>query len=155
MEFVYNYKFLGLGVHLNGSLDRSDNAEAIHSNGKSRMFFLRRLRSFGVCNRMLQSVMASVHFFGITCWGATTELGTLLAPFRGWRRWPGPWPAENGTLDSILDNPSHKRSHVIGVSEGMTDSSRISIRDCASLLYHWLSGCTMRHTTVVRQGCGG
>ena len=152
-------------MHLNGSLDRSDNAEAIHSNGKSRMFFLRRLRSFGVCNRMLQmfyqSVMASVLFFGITCWawGGNNRARHLVGSSQGVedvaRERMAPWPAENGTLDSILDNPSHKRSHVIGVSEGMTDSSRISIRDCASLLYHWLSGCTMRHTTVVRQGCGG
>ena len=71
VEFVDNYKFLG--VHLNSSLDWLDNAGAIYSKGKSRLFFLRRLRSFGVCNRMLQmfyqSVMASVLFFGITCWG--------------------------------------------------------------------------------------
>ena len=72
VEFVDNYKFLG--VHLNSSLDWSDNAEAIHSKGKSMLFFVRRLRSFGVYNRMLQmfyqSVMGSVLFFGITCWGA-------------------------------------------------------------------------------------
>ena len=82
---MYNYKFLG--VHLNGSLDRSDNAEAIHSNGKSRMFFLRRLRSFGVCNRMLQmfyqSVMASVLFFGITCWGGNNRARHLVGSSQG------------------------------------------------------------------------
>ena len=44
VEFVDNYKFLGM--HLNSSLDWSDNAEAIISKGKSRLFLLRRLRSF-------------------------------------------------------------------------------------------------------------
>jgi hypothetical protein len=47
--------------------DWLDNAEVIHSEGKSGLFFLRRLRSFGVCNRMLQmfyqSLMASVLFW--------------------------------------------------------------------------------------------
>ena len=66
-------------MHLNSSLDWSDNAQAIHSKGKSRLFLLRRLRSFGVCNRMLQmfyqSVMASVLFFGITCWGGNNRAG--------------------------------------------------------------------------------
>ena len=37
------------------------------------------MRSFGVCNRMLQmfyqSVMASVLFFGITCWGGNNRAG--------------------------------------------------------------------------------
>ena len=51
---------------------------ALHSKGKSRLFSLRRLRGFGVCNRMLQmfyqSVVASALFFGINCWGETTEL---------------------------------------------------------------------------------
>ena len=79
VEFVDNYKFLG--VHLNSSLDWSDNAEAIHSKGKSMLFFVRRLRSFGVYNRMLQmfyqSVMGSVLFFGITCWGGNNRVHPL------------------------------------------------------------------------------
>ncbi|TWW55979.1 hypothetical protein D4764_09G0010290 [Takifugu flavidus] len=41
----------------------------------SRLFFLRRLRSFSVCSRMLhmfyQSVsLASTIFFAVVCWGA-------------------------------------------------------------------------------------
>ncbi|TWW54542.1 hypothetical protein D4764_0103480 [Takifugu flavidus] len=40
----------------------------------SRLYFLRRLRSFSVCSRMLQmfyqSVMASTIFFAAVCWGA-------------------------------------------------------------------------------------
>ncbi|TWW77662.1 hypothetical protein D4764_12G0010520 [Takifugu flavidus] len=40
----------------------------------SRLYFLRRLRSFSVCSRMLnmfyQSVMASTIFFAVVCWGA-------------------------------------------------------------------------------------
>ena len=121
VEFVDNYKFLG--VHLNSSLDWSDNAGAIYSKGKSRLFFLRRLRSFGVCNRMLQmfyqSVMASVLFFGITCWGgnnrasdtfnlnrlvkkAGSVVGSSLLGVEDVAR-----DRTARKLDSILDNPSH------------------------------------------------
>ena len=75
VELVDSYKFLG--VHQNSSLDWSDNAMALHSRGKSRLFSLRRLRGFGVCNRMLQmfyqSVVASALFFGINCWGGNNR----------------------------------------------------------------------------------
>ena len=121
VELVDKYKFLG--VHLNSSLDWSDNAEAIHSKGKSRLFFLRRLRSFGVCNRMLQmfyqSVMASVLFFGITCWGGnnresdTFNLNRLVkkasaivgSPLLGVEAVAKERTARK--LDTIIDNPSH------------------------------------------------
>ena len=121
VELVDNYKFLG--VHLNSSLDWSDNAEAIHSKGKSRLFFLRRLRSFGVCNRMLQmfyqSVMASVLFFGITCWGGnnrasdTFNLNRLVkkasaivgSPLQGVEEVARERTARK--LDSIIENTSH------------------------------------------------
>ena len=53
-------------------LDWSDNAEALYCKGQSRLFFLRRLRSFNVCTRLLrlfyQSVVASVIFSATVCW---------------------------------------------------------------------------------------
>ena len=65
VEMVDTYKFLG--VHLNNKLDWSDNTEALYRKGQSRLFFLRRLRSFNVCTRLLwmfyQSVVASATFF--------------------------------------------------------------------------------------------
>ena len=121
VEVVERYKFLG--VHLNSSLDWSDNAEAIHSKGKSRLFFLRRLRSFGVCNRMLQmfyqSVMASVLIFGISCWGGNNRASDTLNLDRLVRRAGSAVGCKlegvevvarkrtASKLDSILRNPSH------------------------------------------------
>ena len=48
--------------------------EAVYKKGQSRLFFLRRLRSFNICRMMLrmfyESVVASVIFFTVTCWGS-------------------------------------------------------------------------------------
>ena len=45
--------------------------------GQSKLFFLRRLRSFNMCRRLLQmfyqSVVASVLFFAVVCWGGDTN----------------------------------------------------------------------------------
>ncbi|XP_060900327.1 mucin-2-like [Labrus mixtus] len=47
--------------------------------GQSRMFFLRRLRSFSVCSRLLktfyQSVVASTLFFAVVCWWGGIKTG--------------------------------------------------------------------------------
>lgn len=37
-----------MGVHLNNKLNWSDNTDMIYRKGQSRLFVLRRLRSFGV-----------------------------------------------------------------------------------------------------------
>src|SRR4029434_331089 len=64
VEVVKTYKYLG--VHLDSKLDWSANIDAIYKKGQSRLYFLRRLRSFNVCNKLLrmfyQSVVASVPF---------------------------------------------------------------------------------------------
>ena len=45
----------------------------MYKKGQNRLFFLRKLKSFDVCNHMLhifyQSVVASVLLFGAVCWG--------------------------------------------------------------------------------------
>ena len=65
------HKFLW--VKLNNKLDWSVNTEALYRKGQSRLFFLRRLRSFNVCTKLLyifyQSVVASFIFFAAVCWG--------------------------------------------------------------------------------------
>ncbi|XP_053508024.1 uncharacterized protein LOC128624412 [Ictalurus furcatus] len=86
VEMVDTYQFLG--VHLNNKLDWTDNTEALYRKGQSRLFFLRRLRSFNVCTRLLrmfyQSVVASVIFFAGVCWGGgigtcgANKLGKLV-----------------------------------------------------------------------------
>ena len=73
IEIVKSYKYLG--VHLNNKLDWSDNSNALYKKGQSRLFLLRRLRSFGVEGALLKSffdsVVASAIFFGVVCWGSS------------------------------------------------------------------------------------
>ncbi|KAI5104598.1 hypothetical protein C0J45_6224 [Silurus meridionalis] len=70
---VDSYK--NLGVHLNNKLDWTDNTEAIYKKGQSRLFLLRRLRSFGVQRELLKtffdSVVASAIFYNVVCWGSS------------------------------------------------------------------------------------
>jgi len=72
VDLVASYKYLG--VTLDNKLDWSTNTEAIYKKGQSWLYFLRRLRSFHVCNKMLQmfyqSVVASTIFFAAVSWGA-------------------------------------------------------------------------------------
>ncbi|TWW80440.1 hypothetical protein D4764_01G0002550 [Takifugu flavidus] len=72
VEIVSSYRFLG--VQLDNKLEWSINTDAVYKKAMSRLYFLRRLRSFSVCSRMLhmfyQSVMASTIFFAAVCWGA-------------------------------------------------------------------------------------
>ncbi|KAI3359402.1 hypothetical protein L3Q82_002905 [Scortum barcoo] len=79
IDTVKSYKYLG--VHLNDSLDWTHNTDALVKKGNSRLFLLRRLRSFGVQDRPLlrtfyDSVVASAIFYGIVCWASSiTEQG--------------------------------------------------------------------------------
>ena len=82
VEMVDSYKYLG--VHINNKLDWTDNTEALYRKGQSRLFFLRRLRSFNVRGELLklfyQTVVASALFFAVACWGGnagTTGAGKL------------------------------------------------------------------------------
>ncbi|KAI3369209.1 hypothetical protein L3Q82_007442 [Scortum barcoo] len=56
-------------------LDWSDNTNALVRKGNSRLFLLRRLRSFGVQGPLLRtfydSVVASAIFYGIVCWASS------------------------------------------------------------------------------------
>ncbi|KAI4896520.1 hypothetical protein NFI96_029536, partial [Prochilodus magdalenae] len=71
VEVVGTYKYLG--VHLDNKLDWSSNTSAVFKRGQSRLYFLRKLRSFGVCTKLLwtfyQSVVASAIFYSVVCWG--------------------------------------------------------------------------------------
>nr|AAA83744.1 orf2 [Batrachocottus baicalensis] len=58
IEMVTSYKYLG--VHLNNKLDWSDHAHALYKKGQSRLFLLRRLRSFGVQGALLKTFFDSV-----------------------------------------------------------------------------------------------
>ncbi|KAI4888458.1 hypothetical protein NFI96_007525 [Prochilodus magdalenae] len=73
IERVDSYKYLG--VHLNNKLDWSVNTTALHKKGQSRLYLLRRLRSFGVQGALLKTffdtVVASAIFYGVVCWGSS------------------------------------------------------------------------------------
>ncbi|KAI4877761.1 hypothetical protein NFI96_007703 [Prochilodus magdalenae] len=71
VEVVGTYKYLG--VHLDNKLDWSSNTSAVFKRGQSRLYFLRKLGSFGVCTKLLwtsyKSVVASAIFYSVVCWG--------------------------------------------------------------------------------------
>ncbi len=71
VELVSSYKYLG--VQLDNKLDWSSHMEAVHKKGQSRLYFLRRLRSFNICKPLpcsfYKTVAASAFFFGVVCWG--------------------------------------------------------------------------------------
>src|SRR4029434_3895410 len=70
VEVLNTYKYLG--VHLDNKLDWSANIDAIYKNVQSRLYFLRRSRSFNVCNKLLRmiyrSVVASILLYAVVCW---------------------------------------------------------------------------------------
>ncbi|XP_055367950.1 uncharacterized protein LOC129604646 [Betta splendens] len=73
IERVDSYKYLG--VHLNNKLDWTHNTDALYRKGQSRLYLLRRLRSFGVKGPLLKtfydSVVASAILYGVVCWGSS------------------------------------------------------------------------------------
>lgn len=46
-----DYKYLG--VVIGNRLDWKSNTEAVYKKGVSRLYFLRKLKSFNVCSKML------------------------------------------------------------------------------------------------------
>ena len=67
IDIVDYYKYLG--VVLDDKLEWTANTEAVYKKGLSWLYFLKRLRSFNLCNRMLQmfyqSVVVSTIFFAV------------------------------------------------------------------------------------------
>ncbi|TWW53320.1 hypothetical protein D4764_0013870 [Takifugu flavidus] len=73
VDVVESYKYLG--VHLNNNLDWTHNTDTLVKKGNSRLFLLRRLRSFGVQGPLLRtfydSVVGSAIFYGFVCWSSS------------------------------------------------------------------------------------
>ncbi|KAI3377309.1 hypothetical protein L3Q82_008516, partial [Scortum barcoo] len=121
IDTVKSYKYLG--VHLNDNLDWSDNTNALVKKGNSRLFLLRRLRSFGVQGPLLRtfydSVVASAIFYGIVCWassitgqgqeenGQTGEEGQLCPRDAPWTQWR--WTALTALGSSFSERLLHPR----------------------------------------------
>ncbi|KAI4902472.1 hypothetical protein NFI96_003096 [Prochilodus magdalenae] len=72
VDTVEDYKYLG--VHIDNKLDWAKNTDALYKKGQSRLYFLRRLRSFNICRTMLrifyESVVASAILYAVACWGS-------------------------------------------------------------------------------------
>jgi hypothetical protein len=71
VERVESYKYLG--VLFDNALNWKQNTEAIVKKANTRLYCLRKLRSFNVSSQLLQmfycSSIVSVLTFGLTCWG--------------------------------------------------------------------------------------
>ena len=71
VEIVSTYKYLG--VVIDNKLNWGQHIDKVFKKTQSRLFFLRKLRSYNVCNRMLlmfyQTVVSSVMTFALVCWG--------------------------------------------------------------------------------------
>ena len=79
VEVVEEYKYLGL--QLDNKLEWKCNTEYISKKGQSRLYFLRKLRSFNVCTKMLhifyRSVVESAIIFAAICWGSSIRTRDL------------------------------------------------------------------------------
>ena len=71
VEKVSKYKYLGMVI--DDKLSWKENCDYIYKRTQTRMFCLKKLRSFNVNSDILQifysSVISSIMSFGITCWG--------------------------------------------------------------------------------------
>ncbi|TWW54295.1 hypothetical protein D4764_0109520 [Takifugu flavidus] len=79
-EEVQTYKYLGLW--LDNRLDWTSNTRQLYKKTQSRMYFLRRLRSFNICRKLLwmfyQSVVASILSYAVVCWGGGCDKSGAL-----------------------------------------------------------------------------
>lgn len=76
IEIVGSYKYLG--VHLDSKLNWKENTDVIVKKAQSRLFFLRKLRSFDISTRLLdvfyQDILANVLFYAVLCWGGSISM---------------------------------------------------------------------------------
>jgi gmma-aminobutyric acid receptor subunit gamma len=127
VEEVEDYKYLG--VVIGNRLDWASNTDAVCKKGMSRLYFLRKLRSFNVCSKMLEtfyhSVVAGAIFFAAVCWGSSIrasdsnrldkiirKAGSVL----GLRLESLETVVERRTLKkvlSIMDNKQHPLHHIV------------------------------------------
>ena len=127
IDIVEDYKYLG--VHLNNKLDWSTHTSALYRKGQSRLFLLRRLRSFGVCRTLLRtfydSVVASALLYAVVCWGGgcterdRKKLDRLVRRASSVLGCSLDFTQEVGErrilekLKSIMDNTSHPLHHTV------------------------------------------
>ena len=78
-----DYKYLA--VHIDCKLNWKTNTEAAYRKERSRLDFLRRLRSFGEQqdDGYFQAAVARTRFFAVVCWGGSIGAATPTA----WTNW--------------------------------------------------------------------
>ena len=127
VEEKEDYKYLG--VVIRNRLNWVSNTEAVCKKGMSRLYFLRKLRSFNVCSKRLeifyQSVVAGAVFFAAVCWGSsirasdTNRLDKIIKKAGyalGLRLESFETVVERRTLNkllSITDNKQHPLHHTV------------------------------------------
>ena len=138
VDMVANHRYLG--VQLDSGLDWKSHMEAVYKKGQSRLYFLRRLRAFNICQPLLcsvyHSVVASALFFAVACWGegaSTADRNKLDKLIRkagsviGAEQQTVQQVAEARTLKklcSIMNNPTHPL-HALKVIKSSTFSQRL------------------------------
>lgn len=72
VEIVSSYRYLG--VHVDSKLDWKVHSSNTFKKSQSRMFFLRKLRSFSISRPILNTfyngILGSVLFYAVVCWGS-------------------------------------------------------------------------------------
>ncbi|KAI4876145.1 hypothetical protein NFI96_002615 [Prochilodus magdalenae] len=130
VEVVRSYRYLG--VHLDERLDWSVNTDMVYKKAQSRLYFLRRLGSFRICQKLLlmfyQSVVASVLFYAVVCWGGSIS------------------KRDAGRLDRLV----RKAGSVLGLElESLTP---LAERRALSKLLHIMDNVHHPlHSTIIRQ----
>ncbi|KAJ0028904.1 hypothetical protein NQD34_003901 [Periophthalmus magnuspinnatus] len=101
VDVVKEYKYLG--TYLDNKLDWSRNVDGVYKKGQSRLYFLRRLRSFNICRTMLrmfyESMVASAIMYAVVCWGSSLRV------------------RDTNRLNKII----RKAGHVVGGGAGLSD----------------------------------
>ncbi len=101
----------------------------VYKKGCSRLYFLRKLRSFNVCSKMLeifyQSVIASTLYSSVVCWRSSitasdtsrmNKLITKAGSIIGCRQETFEAVVERRTLNKLLstmDNQDHPLHHIL------------------------------------------
>ncbi len=119
----------------------------MYRKGQSRIYFLRRPRSFNISRHLLcsiyQTVVASALFFAVVCWGEGARMGDRSRVNKLGKKAGFVVCIEFDTvqkmaerrilskLRSIMNNPSHSL-HALGVMNSSTFSHRLIAPKCKS-----------------------
>ncbi len=125
VEMVRTYRYLGL--ELDDRLDWSSNTEG---NGQSRLYFLRRLGSFNICQNLsqmlYQAVIASVLFYAVVCWGGSIKRRDATRLDKLVRKAGSVVGAELDTLTSVAEK------RIIGKMLSILDNVLHPLHQCFS-----------------------